>query len=149
MKDDLHWMFVGMRGLSLGELECGDTERPDIRLGVVSGLPRDYLWGLRNASENALIRNAKTHHPERRPDKRKPPTHGIAQLTRDAEIRKLDIPLLADEYIGSLDIPMNLADRVKVFKTEQHLAHRDGDLRLREWSGFQLFLDQRRTQRLK
>ena len=30
-----------MRRLALGELEGCDTERPDIRLGIVSGLPSD------------------------------------------------------------------------------------------------------------
>lgn len=34
---------------------------------------------------------------------------------------------------------MDFADCVKVLEAEQHLAHRDGDLRFREGGGFQLF----------
>lgn len=41
MKDNLHRVFIGMRRLALGELKCCDTERPDIGLGIVSGLPSD------------------------------------------------------------------------------------------------------------
>jgi hypothetical protein len=81
----------------------------------------------------------RTHHPERSPHKGESPTHRIAQLTRDAEIRQLDISLFANKNIGSLDITMNFPDRMKVFQPEQHLAHRNSDLRFREWSGFQLF----------
>jgi hypothetical protein len=36
MKYDLHGMFICVRGFSLCELECGDTEGPDIRLCVVA-----------------------------------------------------------------------------------------------------------------
>lgn len=42
-EENFHRMDVGIRGLSIGELEGGDTKRPDVGLVIVSRL-FDNFW---------------------------------------------------------------------------------------------------------
>jgi hypothetical protein len=82
-REDLHGMYVGVWGLAVGHLECGDAERPDVRLAVVARLPDDlgrHPEGC--AHESVLLR------------------HGRGELPGDAEICELDLSVRADENVG-------------------------------------------------
>jgi hypothetical protein len=82
-EEDLHGMYVGVWGLTVGHLECGDAERPDVRLAVVARLPDDlgrHPEGC--AHESVLLR------------------HGRGELPGDAEVCELDLSVRADENVG-------------------------------------------------
>jgi hypothetical protein len=47
-EEDLHGMYVGVWGLAVGHLECGDAERPDVRLmtsgAIQKGVPTKVFF---------------------------------------------------------------------------------------------------------
>jgi hypothetical protein len=68
-EENLHWMNVGIWGLSVGQLQGGDTKRPDVGLVIVSWLFDDF-WG----------------HPEWSSYKGILLGHGGRQLTRNTKV---------------------------------------------------------------
>jgi hypothetical protein len=69
--------------LALRQFECRDAERPDVRLAVIARL----LYDLGS-------------HPKGSADKRVLLRHGRGELSGDAKVGKLDLPVCTDEDIG-------------------------------------------------
>jgi hypothetical protein len=78
------------RRFTLGHLDSGDAEGPNIRLEAIPGLTDDL-----------------GRHPERRANKGV--AKGRRQLSGDAEIGELDFARGGEEDIGGLDVAVDLA----------------------------------------
>lgn len=116
-------MVPGKGWLAKSQLHGRDSQRPDVRLVVVSGFLNDFR-----------------SHPVGSTNKCIPLRFEIGQLRSDAKVCQLDLALVRQKDIGGLDVSMDLVGRMQVVEAEEELAADDGDVGFAEGAGFQLFL---------
>ena len=114
-------MDVCPRWLTPRELNCCDSQAPDISFPVVPGLLYD-LWG----------------HPEGGADEGVAERFDGGELRGDAEVGKLDAAAGGEEDVGGFDVPVEFGGGVEVGEAVKEFAHDDGNVHLVDGAGFEL-----------
>lgn len=121
VEEDLHWVYAGIGGFSVGHLQSGDTERPYICLEVITGFLNDFGG-----------------HPEGGTNKGHALGLDVDELGGDTKIGQLDLAGVAQQRVCSLDVAVYLAGRVEVVEAEEQFADDDGDVGFGEGTRFEL-----------
>lgn len=85
---------------SINHLHRRDTERPDVRLEVISSL-LDNLW----------------RHPEGRTDECVPLRFDIGELCRDSEVCQFNLASMREKNVCRLDVSMDLSFVMQIVQT--------------------------------
>ena len=64
-------------------------------------------------------------HHVRGSHNRVPPCDGVRYLSADSKIRNLDLCVISQQHIGTLDVSMDFAGGVKILQALQQLSHHD------------------------
>ena len=75
-KKDFHGVYIRVWRLALRKLQCGNAQRPDVCFVIIARLLDDF-----------------GSHPERCPDERVFLGHGSRELSRNAEVGQLHLPV--------------------------------------------------------
>lgn len=105
-----HRMKVAKWRLRLGHFQGGDTERPQVT-SVVVGRVGILVAG-----------NYLRCHPIGRADKRIPSADRSIQLCAHAKVDQLDFGIVREQYVLSLNVPVNDLVTVKIAETPQNFS---------------------------
>jgi hypothetical protein len=141
-------MLSSVRRFTGNEFDGGDPERPEIGFRSVSTLqddfrclfPRDSV-SLGGETPTKVHTGIDTYHEQRSPYKRILHTLCTPQLTRNPEIRQLDLSRVRKDDVGGFNVSMDDPLAVEVFETVQDFSQNDGCLRFVQWSRFDLGIE--------
>ena len=104
-------MDVRIWSVAFSKLNSSDTERPNVRFGIVVRLRKDLRT-----------------HPIGASDERLSLGMGMHIFSRYSEICEFGVALVIQQYISSLDIPMDDLPRMQVIQPFEDSLQNRGDL---------------------